>query len=262
MKNIITKTRKLLRPFKRSYRKYSYKRLNQKIKKYNIYPSESELYNVPIIINNFNRLTSLKKMIEQLENLGYHNIHIIDNKSTYKPLLDYYKEIKHHVYLFKKNYGFLALWKSKLYKKFKNQYFVYTDSDILLNENCPKDFMIYLYNKMCQYDASKVGFGLKIDDIPDYNPNKKEIIKHENQFWENKLEENIYKARIDTTFALYKPNLKYGVNSLGEHIRICGDYLSIHTPWYNNPLNLSEEEQYYINNSIRSTHWTSKFKLN
>ena len=46
---------------------------------------------IPIIINNFNRLDTLQKLIASLEIRGYRNIYIIDNLSTYPPLLDYYK---------------------------------------------------------------------------------------------------------------------------------------------------------------------------
>lgn len=41
--------------------------------------------NIPIIINNFNRLTCLQRLIASLEVRGYHNIYIIDNNSTYPP---------------------------------------------------------------------------------------------------------------------------------------------------------------------------------
>ena len=38
---------------------------------------------IPIIINNYNRLEMLTKLIHGLENKGYHNLYIIDNQSTY-----------------------------------------------------------------------------------------------------------------------------------------------------------------------------------
>ena len=47
---------------------------------------------IPIVINNFNRLGYLKRLIASLESRGYKNIHIIDNNSTYPPLLEYYEK--------------------------------------------------------------------------------------------------------------------------------------------------------------------------
>ena len=55
-------------------------------------------FNVPIIINNRNRYTFLKLMIEQLTSFGYKHIYILDNDSTYPPLLEYYKTIVEQSY--------------------------------------------------------------------------------------------------------------------------------------------------------------------
>ena len=93
-------------------------------------------YDIPIIINNRNRVTFLKQMISSLESKGYHNIYIIDNKSSYQPLLDYYKKSKHKIFYLDENVGFLSLWKSGIYKQFKNNFFVYSDSDVVPTENC------------------------------------------------------------------------------------------------------------------------------
>lgn len=38
---------------------------------------------IPIIINNFNRLTTLRLLTETLTACGYTNIYILDNASTY-----------------------------------------------------------------------------------------------------------------------------------------------------------------------------------
>ena len=52
---------------------------------------------IPIIINNFNRLSTLKELLTSLEQRGYNNIHILDNASTYPPLLAYYKTCPYEV---------------------------------------------------------------------------------------------------------------------------------------------------------------------
>jgi len=67
---------------------------------------------IPIIINNFNRLTYLKELIQSLEQRGYSNIYIIDNLSTYQPLLDYYESCRYRIFRLKKNLGSYALWNS------------------------------------------------------------------------------------------------------------------------------------------------------
>lgn len=216
---------------------------------------------VPIVINNYNRLTCLKELVEGLEERGYTNIHIIDNNSTYPPLLDYYKKCQHTLYLLDKNMGFLAFSKSGIYKKFRNKFFVYTDSDIYLPKDCPDDIIERYYSVMCKYPhVAKVGSALRIDDIPDCYALKKKVIDWESRFWEKPLGDDCYEAVIDTTIALYKPNFKVGPGYAGMRIRVAGKYTVIHRPWYIDSNNINEEEQYYINSVQQSTFWSKLCK--
>ena len=90
-----------------------------------IRPNCLDVKNIPIIINNRNRLTYMKMLISSLEKRGYNNIYIIDNDSTYPPLLDYYsKECIYPVFYLNKNVGYNALWDSGLIRKFRKNYFV------------------------------------------------------------------------------------------------------------------------------------------
>ncbi|HWA33283.1 MAG TPA: hypothetical protein VG737_04090, partial [Cyclobacteriaceae bacterium] len=60
-------------------------------------------YDIPIIINNFNRLTFPVLLIQFLEKCGYNKIVILDNYSTYPPLLEYYRTCPHEVIRSKRN---------------------------------------------------------------------------------------------------------------------------------------------------------------
>ena len=214
---------------------------------------------IPIIINNFNRLTYLKSLINSLTSRGYHNIYILDNQSTYPPLLEYYQTCPYHVILLDKNLGYKALWISDVFKQFKDSYYVYTDSDMEISEECPDDFMQHFLNVLHQYPLSqKVGFGLRIDDLPDYFENKQKVIAHETRFWQHPVANELYKAEIDTTFALYRPYCKGVANIYSEVYRTSTPYLIRHLPWYVNSENMSEEEQYYVNNITQSTHWSKQ----
>ena len=215
---------------------------------------------IPIIINNFNRYTMLRQLIECLEKRGYNNIHVIDNASTYPPLLEYYKSLNHNVFRLDKNMGHLSFTKSGIYKRFKNRFFVYTDSDILLPEACPDDILEHFYDILTKTPyTGRVGCALRIDDIPDYYTNKKKVIEMESHFWDRPIGEDKYLADIDTTFALYRPNIKVGVSGVGKSIRVGGKYVGIHSPWYVDSKNLSEEENYYLNSASKnSTYWTSQ----
>ena len=212
---------------------------------------------IPIIINNFNRYTFLRDLIDSLEIRGYKNIYIIDNNSTYPILLRYYDELPYKVFRLTENLGYLALWKSNIYKQFKDQYFVYTDSDIVLSQCCPDDFLNHFYKLMKKYPrATKVGFALSISDLPDCYQNKIKVISWERNFWKKEIEKDVYKAPIDTTFALYRPNAKGPAYNHDFTLRVGGVYTAKHMPWYNDDKNLSDEEIYYIMHSKTSTHWT------
>lgn len=216
---------------------------------------------IPIIINNFNQLDYLLKLLESLECRGYNNIIIIDNKSTYPPLLEYYKQSKHRIIYLDQNYGYLALWRSGVYKEFHNKYFVYTDPDVEISKDCPSDFLSHFYNIMRKHRlSSKVGFSLKIDDLPDYFNQKDKVITWEKQFWEKKFDNNLYWAPIDTTFALYRPYTKFGKNRNEFHIRVGEPYTMHHLPWYINSNQLTENMIYYINSCKTSTHWSGQMK--
>lgn len=221
------------------------------------YERIKEPKDIPVIINNFNRLRCLKHLISWLENSGMTNIHIIDNASTYQPLLSFYEKCKYKVYLLGRNVGFQALWQTPIFAKFQTDFYIYTDPDILPSENCPLDTVNYFLQLLQKYpQADKVGFGLLINDLPSHYPLKDKVIKWESKFWEHPLEPEVYQAPIDTTFALYKPNVKGG--SELNAIRTGGNYVARHLDWYINPDNLSEEEKYYLEYSNKSSSWTSE----
>jgi hypothetical protein len=212
---------------------------------------------IPIIINNFNRLSSLSKLIFSLEKRGYKNINIIDNASTYPPLLEYYKILPYKIFRLEKNTGSKAFWKAGINKLFRDNYFVYTDADILPAEDCPDDFLDYLRKILTRYKySSKVGLGLKIDDLPDCYKSKSSVIEWERRYWIAEIEKYLYLAPVDTTFALYRPYASSTANWYIRNIRTGGVYIARHIPWYNDSENLSEEELFYIKNCRTATHWT------
>lgn len=217
----------------------------------------SNAYDIPIIINNRNRLTFLKKLIFSLESKGYFNIYIIDNNSNYLPLLKYYEECPYKIYRLKDNVGYLALWKTNIYKKFIKDYYIYTDSDVVPTEDCPNDFIEQFLNEMkSDCDLMKIGLSLNIDDLPHHFALKSQVIEWEKQYWiSDSKDGKFYKANVDTTFALYRPFMKGGASRLKMY-RSKKPYSAYHMPWYNNSNYLSEEEKFYIDNAKTSTHWT------
>jgi hypothetical protein len=212
---------------------------------------------IPILINSFNRLDCLSKLVERLKSDGYTNIYIIDNNSTYEPLLRYFKEEKLRVFRLSENVGYLAVWKCDIIKYFINKPYVYTDPDVLPDDHCPNGYLGLMYmHLMNNPNVSKVGFGLRIDDLPDHFGLKEQVIRHESQFWLRPLDANntIYQAPIDTTFALYRAGQKGGWWL--PAIRTGDLYVAKHLPWYADSTNPTDEDNFYKNSVTQSTHWT------
>lgn len=212
---------------------------------------------IPVIINNFNRLEFLQQQLEWLEKAGMRNIYIIDNASSYPPLLAYYKKCPYTIFRINANVGHLALWKTHIYKWFENTYYVYTDPDIIPTKQCPLNAVEHFGNLLKKHpEIGKVGFGLKIDDLPNHYPLKQKVISWEKRFWENEIEPGVFKAKIDTTFALYRPNTK------GDHtlpaLRTGHNFVARHLPWYVNYNELSTEEAHHAKNATNASSWNQE----
>lgn len=225
-------------------------------------PRIRESKKIPIVINNFNRLTYLKQQIERLEALGYTNIYIIDNQSTFPPLLKYYDQLPYTIFRLNKNVGHLSLWKTIIFKWFEHDYYVYTDPDILPVDDCPGDFMEYFKSILNTYpEYCKVGFALAIDDLPDHFGDKQKVKDWEGMYWQMKMEADteVYIAKIDTTFALYRPGAKGGwwIPAL----RVAGQYTARHLPWYRDTSAIDEEEQYFIDHASGSSSWYKRTQV-
>ena len=132
---------------------------------------------------------------------------------------------------------------------FRNDYYVYTDPDVVPCEDCPLDFMHVFYDTLRKHrHIDKVGFGLRIDDLPEY-VDRAAVISWEKVFWEKQVDGLLYNATIDTTFALYRPRARGG--SRCKAYRTGAPYLARHMPWYANPQQPTEEDEFYARTAKR-----------
>lgn len=218
--------------------------------------SGKEFNSIPIIINNFNRLQCLRILLSKLESYNLNNIIILDNHSTYPPLLEFYATCPYPVHRLDENLGFLALWKSNLYDRlYSNSYYILTDPDVVPDAECPADFIQHFYNLLQKYPAlDKVGFNLRIDNLPDHYDRKQQVIEVEQPFWKHPVGGDYYKAPIDTTFCLYRPGVKGGfwLNSG----RTFPPYSALHLPWYDQSDTPDEETLFYRNQAVYSKNWS------
>ena len=213
-----------------------------------------------ILLNNFNRLSSTRNMYEFLKQRGFTNIIILDNASTYPPLLEWYATLnENEVIRFNINFGAHCLFESGFVANYQHhEYLVYSDSDLELNPNMPDDFLEIMRNLLLKFNEYKIGLALQIDDVPFdcYRNCFTGTIDHERQFWTNEIEKDVYFAMVDTTFCLLRNPAHHDLRAL----RIAGNFTAKHLPWYQRYSQLNEEEKYFAEHAGSQSNFANGYK--
>lgn len=198
----------------------------------------------PVFIPCRDRVSPLRELISWLERVGQTEIYLLDNDSTYPPLLEFYRETSYPVAYLGENLGQRAVWNADLFRRLNvTGRFILTDPDIVPSPECPDDAIEVFAAALDRYpEHVKAGFGLRIDDIPDHFPRKARVLEWEIQHWSPELAPGLFDTTIDTTFALYRSDAPF---SYGPAIRTGPPYVARHIPWYSDATRLSPEEAYY-----------------
>ncbi len=216
---------------------------------------DAACFNIPIFINSRDRVGVLKQQVDWLFDAGYTNIIILDNNSSYPPLIEYYKSLDGNnrikIIGMDQNLGFKSLWKSNILEVLDIRTpYVYTDSDLVPIDSCPKNFVQQQLKILKKHPIiKKIGLGLVYDDITFFD--KTNMKDTERKYYEGtNIEPNLYYVQVDTTFALYKNVRHY---NLRFSLRTLGDLMAKHLPWYFDYDNLPEDEQYYLDHADKSS---------
>jgi len=225
--------------------------------------------NTPIVILNRDRLHPLVEQVDVLRSKGYNNITIIDNQSTYPPLLEWYAQSG--VDVFYNNitenschaFRDLVLGRHPKFVEITSDWYVFNDSDIIPLDNVPDNFIEDLINYAKKYNKSKVGMSIKIDDIDLNYPLNAWVYSYESTYWTNGIVDGdveLYPHPIDTTFSVHAPNTIPTWSN--DTLRVGVPYIVKHAPFYYNPETLPEDEKYYLSNMNRqSSNWSSKVEI-
>ncbi|GGF51839.1 hypothetical protein GCM10011519_27340 [Marmoricola endophyticus] len=199
---------------------------------------------MPVFVVCRDRVSSLLRLLGWLDDEGMTNIVLVDNASTYPPLLRFYERTHHRVVRLGANLGHHAAWDAGLVDSVAGRKpYVVTDPDVVPEEaahGAVRTF-IRLLNRHPTY--VKVGFGLRIDDLPDQYAGKQDVLDWEASAWQHAIGPEVFHAPIDTTFAVYRPSVR--APTLGPAIRTGGRLVARHEPWYVDSARLDEEERYY-----------------
>lgn len=198
--------------------------------------------NIPIIIICYNNHRYVENTLAQISKINidyYKDIIILNNASTCIDTIEYLKNVKVAVYNNPRNLGPWITWDNNnhIYNVLPDK-FILTDPDLKLNKNIPSNFVEILATLSDKYKTTKIGLALDISDHDKFHTttsymNNLTICEWEKQFWEKKIDDDkyeLYNADIDTTFCLINKNNILNGNDL--KIRVAGDFLAKHIPWY------------------------------
>ncbi len=159
----------------------------------------------PVWINNRNRLTTTRAMVEYLAGVPGALPIIVDNASTYPPLLEWYAQYKGEVIRLNENLGPWAPWIVSGDLARGNDYYVVTDSDLDL-AGVPVDVLEKLRDGLEKHpDMIKTGLSLEINDLPSWQEiGLENNHEWESAYWRHKTEDGWWIAITDTTFAMYR----------------------------------------------------------
>lgn len=213
---------------------------------------------IPVFVPVFNNPTYAANMLRQLKGLGIRNIFMVDNASTMPEMSGFLDHVSREATVIRlpENKGPYDLVLSETNYACLPDIFCVTDPDLEFNANMPADFLFDLLNLTNKFQAGKVGLALDLSDRHKMHDEKYLYGEHyyhiwewEGQFWQDPVDRladgtTIFKAKIDTTFALY--NKKYfNRETFWDAFRIAGPYTCRHLPWYKESgLPAAEEEQY------------------
>ena len=180
----------------------------------------------PVYIPTRDRLAPLLELLAWLESVGQHEVYLVDNRSSYRPLLDYFERSPYHVIHVGHNLGHRSPFLTGVVQRSVNdRFFVVSDPDVVPDEGCPADALAHFRELLDEFpEADKVGFGLRIDDLPEHFDLRDDVVRWEEQFWQDEVKPGVFRAQIDTTFAMYRPLARR--HEIGRSLRTGPPYVA------------------------------------
>ena len=207
----------------------------------------------PCWILNFNNLDrGFRDLLLWLRRAGMARIAVLDNASTYQPLIDFYDSpAMAGITLVRspENLGFEAMWKLGLHLSPitpAGSRYILTDPDCVPDKDCPLDLVRKMHEVADRYAPAKVGPALRVDNL---HPSQAEHAQRcESDYWLRRVGSDCWDALIDTTFALYSSGWERWPQEAphhARHLRLDFPYVAEHRPWYEDAAEPSAEARFY-----------------
>ncbi len=211
----------------------------------------------PVFVNVFNRLTTTRTLCEQIAKLDGAEVVIIDNDSTWEPLLEWYEDCPFEVVRLRENLGHHAPWNCGAVNQDPAPFYCVTDCDLDI-AGVPADALEVLQRpfSMPGMDVVKCGLSLRIDDLPAWQQSVK---TWEQRWWRRPVAGGAYyAAAVDTTFAMYQRGTDQDIATSVAGVtalRAAMPYTARHVPWYLDGENLDAENANYFATANASNSW-------
>jgi len=198
----------------------------------------------PVIVIVRDRLEPLAQLLAWLERAGAQRVVLVDNASTYPPLVENLADSPHEVIRLDRNLGHRSPWLAGIAQRLGwDRPYLVTDPDVVPTDDCPLDAIDHLHGVLDRHRwLTKVGLGLRIDDLPGRYAHRDDVMAWEAQFWRQEIEPGLFAAHVDTTFALHRAG---PTPAEQHHARTGWPYVARHLPWYADSANPTDEERYY-----------------
>ena len=186
---------------------------------------------VPVIIISRDRLDCLRQLVDWLEHApGIGTIHIVDNASTWPPLLDYLDQSPHTVHRLEVNLGHHAPWVIGLVASVSGAPFVVTDPDVLPDATCPPDVIAHFRaSSTVTRRSTKRRSGSGSTTCRAAFHIATQSCGGRRSSGETRLEPGASGPRSTPTFALYRPGREHKTFNAP---RTGAPYVARHLPWY------------------------------
>jgi FkbM family methyltransferase len=234
---------------------------------------------IPVFVNSYNQLTYLRDTVDWFAKHGFGNVTVLDNKSNYPPLLDYFQSdefgAKARLRALGENLGPRKALTLAAQDPAVDRGFIFTDPDLHLPDAPAPDMVKEMHRIGTQHQFAKVGLALSVDpeinDLDLVTYNTRTVGQIELKYWRDEVADQVFRATTDTTFFLYVPQ-EGGAKrflDLGEKqpripsVRMGRpEFVAIHRPWMrNDTVDASETAYYFGSVSHHSTFVVAQKKV-
>jgi len=172
---------------------------------------------------------------------------VLDNASTYPPLLEWYaKDCPVEVVRLDRDVGCRAPWDTGLVAHRKgNEPYIVTDPDLDL-AGIPEGWLDVLQTGIDYPGITKCGFSLAVADLPMDVPQYEWVKSTQAPCWNDfDADLNHYcRAGVDTTFALYRTDASRRPRT--TNLRSKPPFTARHLPWYVKPCEIPDDFLWFL----------------